>query len=115
MGAVYYCTIFCIFCEFRNSELRALNRELNEELGLINHFQNEPSPFLLSITPIENQVQPCKMHYDIWYLVSTDGHSFKVDPVEFLATKWLTIAEAREIVTDQGNLQALEVVEKLVK
>jgi len=24
MGAVYYCTIFCIFCEFRNSELKRL-------------------------------------------------------------------------------------------
>lgn len=88
--------------------LEALNREIDEELGVKEFFKEEPSPFLLTITPIENPVQPCKSHYDVWYLVSTDGSNFNIDPQEFLDTKWMTIEEAEEIVTDPANRQALE-------
>ncbi len=93
--------------------LEALNREINEELGVKDFFKEEQSPFLLTITPIENRVQPCKAHYDVWYLVPTDGSNFNVDPAEFHDMKWLTIDEARKIVTDKSNLKALEIVEKL--
>ncbi|NQV88608.1 MAG: NUDIX domain-containing protein [Parcubacteria group bacterium] len=93
--------------------LEALNREIYEELGVKNLFKEEQSPFLLTITPIENKVQPCKVHYDVWFLVHTDGGNFNVDPVEFHDAKWLTIEEARKIVTDQANLKALEIIEIL--
>ncbi len=49
-------------------------------------------------------------HYDVWFLVPTDGINFNVDPKEFHATKWLTIEEAERIVTDAANLKALEQV-----
>ena len=65
---------------------------------------------MLTITPIENKVQPCKTHLDIWYLVNTDGANFNVDPKEFHETKWLTIDEAEKIVTDPPNRKALEFV-----
>jgi len=117
--------------------LGALNREIEEELGIKKHFKEAPSPFLsrtffkdptaccgwvnpapllfqkwcwintlgeqrlslklrceqkvrdlLTITPINNQVQPCKTHYDIWYLVMTDGNNFNINPQEFHDTKW---------------------------
>ncbi|MEI7452467.1 MAG: NUDIX domain-containing protein [Candidatus Falkowbacteria bacterium] len=93
--------------------LGALNREINEELGVKDFFKELVMPFLLTITPIENEVQPCKTHYDVWYLVSTDGADFNIDPREFLDTKWLTFAEAEEIVTDPANLQALAKIKKL--
>lgn len=93
--------------------LEALNREINEELGVNDFFKEEQSPFLLTITPIENRVQPCKTHYDVWYLAPTDGSNFDVDPVEFLDMKWLTVEEARKIVTDEANIKALEIIEKL--
>ena len=93
--------------------LEALNREIDEELGVKDFFKEEQSPFLLTITPIENRVQPCKAHYDVWYLMPTDGSNFNIDPTEFHDTKWLTIDEARKIVTDKPNLEALEAVEKL--
>ena len=92
------------------SLLQALNRELAEELGLVNHFADLPSPFLLTVTPIENPIQPCKLHFDIWCLVPTDGQGFNVDPREFLDTKWLTIEEARKIVIDPANIKALELI-----
>ncbi len=93
--------------------LEALNREINEELGVKNCFKEEQSPFLLTITPIENRVQLCKIHYDAWYLVPTNGSNFNINPTEFHDAKWLTIEEARKIVTDQANIKALEIVEKL--
>lgn len=88
--------------------LETLNREINEELGVKNFFQEVQSPFLLTITPIENKIQSCKKHYDIWYLVLTNGSNFNVDLKEFYETRWLTIDEAEKIVTSEPNRKALE-------
>ncbi len=93
---------------------QTLNRELEEELGLKQFFASSQKPFLLSITPIENTTQPCKIHHDIWYLVQTDGANFHIDPKEFHDTKWVSIPAARKYVTDPPNLQALRVVEARV-
>lgn len=93
----------------------ALNREIKEELGVENFFKDIPSPFLLTIIRIETQNHPCKAHYDIWYLVPTDGSNFNIDPAEFYDTKWMTIEEARKIVTDPSNIKALDVVGKYGK
>ena len=90
--------------------VKSLNREIMEELGVKNFFSETPTPFLLTTTPIENRVQPCKMHYDVWYLVPTDGSNFSIDPKEFHDTKWLTISEAKNIVTDPANTKALDVL-----
>jgi 8-oxo-dGTP pyrophosphatase MutT (NUDIX family) len=91
--------------------LETLNREIKEELGVKNAFK-ETMPFLLTITPIKNKVQPCKMHYDVWHLFHTNGSNFNIDSAEFHDTKWLTIRNAKKIVTDPCNLSALEFVEK---
>ena len=93
--------------------LSALNREIEEELGVKNFFSEPPSPFLLTTTPIENQNHPCRKHYDVWVLVPTDGSDFNIDPKEFHDTKWLTIVEARAKVTDLANIEALKAVERL--
>jgi len=90
--------------------LHALNREIKEELGMENTFEELPQPFLLTITPIENTTQPCKEHFDIWFLVETDGTNFNVDPHEFHTTKWAGLEEAKTILTDKGNLQAINII-----
>lgn len=89
----------------------ALNREIDEELGVKDFFKEEPLPFLFTTTPIENKIQPCKKHYDVWYLVPTDGSDFNVDPQEFLDTKWLTLTEAKELMKDPANIKAIEILE----
>ncbi len=91
---------------------QAVNREIEEELGMGNFFKKEPSPFLLTITPIKNDIRPCKTHYDIWYLVETDGSSFNLDPREFFDAKWLSIKEARTIIINKQNFAVLEIIEK---
>lgn len=90
---------------------KALSREIFEELGLKNFFKKEPEPFLFTITPINKPRHT--LHYDIWYLMLTDGHDFKIDFTEFNNVKWLSINEARKIITDAPNLEALSVVEKM--
>lgn len=96
------------------SAWQAVNREIYEELGMKNFFKQEPTPFLLTITPIKTDVRPCKVHYDIWYLVETDGSKFNLDPTEFFDAKWLTFKEARDIIVNKQNLQALDIVEKML-
>lgn len=91
--------------------LQTLNREINEELGVKNFFKSIPVLFLLTITPIENPAHPCKTHYDIWYRLETNGNDFNIDPKEFHATKWMTIVEAKTIVTDPPNRRALAVLD----
>ncbi len=91
--------------------LDALNREIGEELGIENFFPELPKPFLLTVTPIDNPMQPsCKEHLDIWFLVETDGSGFSVDPQEFHSTKWVSLDDAAKIFTDKNNLKALEII-----
>lgn len=95
--------------------LDTLNREIYEELGMKNFFKDLPSPFLLTITPIENKVQSCKAHFDIWYLMETDGNEFNIDLREFKDTGWMTIDKARQIVTDPPNRRALDFLKRKAK
>lgn len=90
--------------------LDTLNREIDEELGVKGFFKELPAPFLLTITPIENMTQPCKAHFDIWYLVDTDGDNFNVSAEEFHDAKWMSIEDAMKIVTDPANIKALKIL-----
>ena len=91
----------------------SLNREIHEELGVKDFFKDIQIPFFLTITPIENQKQPCKKHFDVWYLVPTDGKNFIIDSQEFFDTKWLTVEEAKKIVINPQNISALKILEKI--
>lgn len=95
------------------SLMQTFNREIDEELGVKNKIQEKIQPFLLTITPIENRVQPCREHLDIWYRFPTDGSEFNVDPREFHQTKWVSIEEAKQVMTDPPNLEAMNEMEKL--
>lgn len=92
---------------------QTLVREIREELGITHLFVTPPKPFLFTIVEITDNKLPCKTHYDIWYTLETDGRDFQVDPAEFYETRWLTIPEARELVTDPSNLYALQKIEEL--
>jgi len=93
--------------------LDTVNRELEEELGVRAFFQEAPKPFLLTITPIENKIQICKAHFDIWFLVPTDGANFLVDPREFHETKWVGEQEAKQLAGDAANQKAIEIVKQI--
>lgn len=92
--------------------IEALNREINEELGVKNFFKQEQLPFLFTVTPINNWGRKCTTHFDIWYLMQTCGHDFSLDEGEFYDSKWLSLEEAKKIVTNPQNLEALESLEK---
>ncbi len=92
--------------------IQTLNREIGEELGIKYMAGESIRPFLLTIVHIIPWKRPCEEHLDIWYRIPTDGSEFRIDPSEFHATKWATIEEARQLITDAPNREALDVMEK---
>ena len=91
--------------------LQTLNREIEEELGVSNRVK-EAEPFLLTITPINHPGIMCREHLDLWYRFPTDGSEFVVDPAEFHTTRWTSLKEARELMVDPANLEALSRMEQ---
>lgn len=87
-------------------------REAKEELGTIIIPDKNQQPFLLTIADISKSNQVCKTHYDLWYLLTTDGKDFSVDLSEFYDTKWMSIAEAKNLVVSEENLQAIDVIRR---
>jgi 8-oxo-dGTP pyrophosphatase MutT (NUDIX family) len=93
--------------------IETLDRELMEELGYRRDANREVKPFLLTITEIDNPSHPCRVHYDVWYCLPTDGSRFSVDLTEFYETRWVSLSQARQLVVDPNNLMALDSLEKL--
>lgn len=92
--------------------LDALDREIREELGLDLDVGEIDVPFMISITEIDNPSQPCRAHYDIWYLILTDGGDFNIDSREFHESRWVTLTQARKLVTDPNNIKAFNLLEQ---
>ena len=93
--------------------LHALVREIGEELGF-QYMSHDAKPFMLTITEIPDTPKyACRTHYDSWYGIPTDGSEFNVNPEEFHETRWLTVPEARKLVTDPVNLEAIARIETL--
>ena len=66
---------------------------------------------MFSITDIINPSQQCRTHFDVWYLLKTDGRDFRLDSREFREAKWLSFGQAKGLVTDQSSLRAINLVE----
>ena len=90
-----------------------LNREIGEELGTWDKIREEIFPFLLTITPINHPGIMCREHLDFWFRFPTDGSEFVVDPAEFHTTRWVKLQEARELIVDLANREALDRMEAL--
>lgn len=93
-------------------------RELFEEMGDDVKIENFPHiPDFLSITEeINNIGKPCRTHYDVWYFVEVDQDWFWPNEEkfgeEFHTMRWLSIEDARKLVVEKNNLQALAILEK---
>lgn len=73
-------------------------REFFEELG---HKidKNKISPLNLSIKDIsDNPRNPCKVHYDLWYVVDSPKTDFAFIKREYYDARWMTINEAMEVM-----------------
>lgn len=86
---------------------QAAHREIAEELGMQDSSSIALEPFFFSIVDIKNQQHTCQTHHDLWYPVRTDGSAYQIDPAEFHTTKWASAVEARKLISDPSNLQAL--------
>jgi 8-oxo-dGTP pyrophosphatase MutT (NUDIX family) len=94
------------------SVVETLIREIKEELGLELVPEQIGNPFLLTITEINNPPQVCRAHFDIWYLIPTDGENFNLDLEEFYESKWVSLRQARKVVTEPNHLKAFVLLEK---
>lgn len=93
-----------------------VSREIEEEWGLDANNLEVSSPALLTIAEIDNPTkQKCKLHLDVWHFIDVDRNNFNPDPLkiaeEFHSVEWMDLATARQLVTDKGNLQALDFIE----
>ena len=87
---------------------KTLIREAKEELCLKIQPGEIDLPFFLTITPINNPNYSCREHFDVWYLLETDKLSVSADPKEFHQAKWLSIPQAKKLVTDLNSLKAMK-------
>lgn len=93
-----------------------VKREIDEEWGLDISDLSVGPPSLITTAEIDNPTkQKCKLHLDIWHFINVDKDKFNPDPLkiieEFHSAKWMSLEEARKIITDKGNLQALDFIE----
>lgn len=98
----------------------ALLREIGEEWGLELPRKSIGEPQLLTITEINNPTkQTCTRHYDVWFFISVNRHTFAPDKhlldKEFHSTNWLSQDRARELVTDPSTLEAISLMESRFK
>ncbi len=79
--------------------IKTVIREFREELDYdVNEGQIEK--FSLSIKDISsNPRNPCKVHYDIWYLVTVEKADFKYIRREYYDARWYSLKEAYERIT----------------
>jgi 8-oxo-dGTP pyrophosphatase MutT (NUDIX family) len=95
----------------------ALYREMREEWGFSKEV-NIDTPSLFTITPIENpQKQTCKMHFDIWYFISTTQEEFlpqkRLLSREFFEWGWKKVKEAQILATDKATLRGIDKISSL--
>lgn len=94
------------------SPKNSVAREMKEEWGIVEGVDN---PSLLTITSPNNPGHPCRQHFDVWYFISVNRHSFHPDPAklssEFYKTRFATPNEARHSITDYNTLRAINLIE----
>lgn len=89
---------------------QAVNREIEEELGLKSYFQQPPHPFLITIVEIEQSTRACRRHHDVWYLITPPTNSLRYDHDEFSDTCWVGREAALKLLTDPSNIQAIDLI-----
>jgi 8-oxo-dGTP pyrophosphatase MutT (NUDIX family) len=73
-------------------------REFFEELGT-NIDKSQVSTLSLSIKDIsDNPRNPCKVHYDLWYVVDVPRIDFAFIKREYYDARWMTIDEAMKVM-----------------
>ena len=96
---------------------QTLPRDMQEEWGMI--VESPKTPQLLTMTDINNPgIQTCRTHYDVWYFIPRKKEDFHPDAAllakEFTQTKWMSLDDAYNIVTDPATHKALNEIKKLL-
>ena len=95
----------------------AVVREIREEFGVTIPNVHILGPSLFTITEIENpQKVMCRQHYDLWYFIRVNGITFRPHPKklhrELSSFGWKTTTQARRLITDRNNREALRYISR---
>lgn len=99
--------------EQNESPVDTVKREFDEELG-IKPDDNQIELFDLGITDVQGKKRPCKVHYDLWYLVYTPKISFQFARKEFYKAGWFTIETAGEKASHKSVINSLNNLKKII-
>jgi 8-oxo-dGTP pyrophosphatase MutT (NUDIX family) len=95
--------------------IQTINREMTEEWGYAPIDIKDLKPELLSMVEIENKIQACKKHFDIWFFIRVDEKTFSPNESllkqEFFQNKWLDLKQAKKVCHGQYSLLALEYIQ----
>lgn len=87
--------------------LQTVKREMSEELGY--QITNEKIQlFDLSIKHIANPKNPCKTHYDLWYVVYVPKTVFTYDDSEFTDAGWYSFDQVYQLTKTPEFLEVLQ-------
>ncbi len=85
--------------------LATAKREIGEELDY-KAKDSQLLPLTFSIVELHNPRVPCQAHFDLWFLVSTNKPLVGTAK-EFHQTRWVTLNEAKKLLTIPQYLIAL--------
>lgn len=97
--------------DIEETPLDTVHREFNEEL---NHKLTDEKIdlFDISILPVRNPLRPCKLHFDLWYMVNMPKTNFSFDKKEFYEARWVTFAQAFAIMERESYKEIIKNLEK---
>ena len=62
----------------------------------------------------EYPLRPCKVHFDLWYMVNLPKTNFVFDKKEFYAAKWVTFERVFAIMKREQYKTVLKKLEKSI-
>ncbi|HLL60458.1 MAG TPA: NUDIX domain-containing protein [Candidatus Nitrosocosmicus sp.] len=101
--------------EYGESPTETALREATEELGLRKKDVHLEGPISLQVCDINNPVQICREHFDLFFILYVNLHNVKVDRVEVFNSAWITVEDAGSIITLNYYKKALKRFKKYVE
>ena len=87
---------------------QALNREIQEELGLPPQYSEDAVPFLFNVIDgMRYEDRACTTHYLLWYLLQTTPSDVTIKTEEITESRWVDLDALQGLMRDPTGIAAL--------